>query len=309
MERHSEELWHTGEEPELGILRSWDTEAVLASEPPRFDLKEGLSPFSRGPAQQHIRAVIGASRAAINQQVAFEYLTDADIFAGLAAVYPAIYLPHVRACSDRLLAALQPYVEAGGRLIADVQLGFHDPWGKVRVRGKGTLLERLFGAWVDAVHDARTRPQAVDGVPVEGFYGDLELTAARVLRRFADGRPAASEASIGRGLGVLLAFDPARACWRPGQSAVEALLADIYRGPAPRRWWSDAPLAFRRSHVKADHWFLFNDGPARGAILRVYDRQYRSGEEVLSGTPVEARGTLSVFLPEHSAVWLRMEKA
>ena len=306
MEEYSAELWSAYEKPELALLRSWDTEMVLTVEPRRFAEDEGLSEFSRGNVQQHMRALMGAGRAAINQQVAFEYVTDEEILSGIAGVYPAIYLPGVRSCSDRLLEALLAYVRAGGRLIADVQLGFQDPWGKVRRRGRGTLLERLFGAWIDSIHDARTRPQCVDGLAAEGFYGDIARTGARVVRRFADGRAAVSEATIGRGQAVLIAFDPARMCWRPGRADVEAFLADIYRGPRPRRWWSDAPLVFRRSGAKADHWFFLNDGPARSAVLRVYDRAYRFGRDAVSSKPIDVSGTISVELPERSGVWLRL---
>jgi beta-galactosidase len=148
----------------------------------------------------------------------------------------------------------------------------------------------------------------VDGLPCEGFYGDIETAGARVVKRFADGRPAVTEAEIGRGQALLVGFDPARQCWKPGQTGMEALLANLYRGDAPRRWWSDAPLVWRRSHPRADHWFLVNDGPARSAVLRVYDRAYKAGSDAIAGSPVNVRGTLAVELPEHSAVWLRLEK-
>lgn len=308
MQRYRREIWHAAEEPELGILRSWDTQAILALEPRRFDTEDGLSDFSRGPSQQHMRALIGASRAAINHHIAFEYVTEQELRAGIAGVYPTIYLPHVRACSTELLEVLLDYVRNGGRLVGDVQLGFLDPWGKLHPRGKGTLLAQLFGAWVDSIHDARTNAQSVDDLAVPGFYGDIELAGARVLKRFADGRPAVTEASIGRGQAVLIGFDPARQCWRPGQSGLEMLLADLYRGDAPARWWSDAPLVFRRSHAKADHWFFLNDGPARQATLRVYDRQYRSGWDAVTGERLDVAGTIVVPLPARSGMWVRLEK-
>jgi beta-galactosidase len=308
MARHAAEIWESWEPPELGIVRSWDTEAVLAVEPERFELAEGPSDFSRGTRQQHMRALLGATRAAVDAQVAFEYLTPDEILKGITGVYPAIYLPHVRACSDELLEALLRYVQGGGRLLADVQIGFQDPWGKVRLRGRGRILDRSFGAWVDQIHDARTRPQRVDDAEVRGFDGNLVTTRARVIRRFASGRPALSEARIGRGRAILAAFDPARECWLPGNAPMQAILADLYRGDAPRRWWSDAPMAFRRSGKAADHWFFVNDGPARTAVLRVYDRTYRSGLDVLTGKAIPVEGTIALDLPAMSALWLRMER-
>jgi beta-galactosidase len=130
-----------------------------------------------------------------------------------------------------------------------------------------------------------------------------------VLARFADGRPAVIEHRLGRGSAVLLGFDAARMCHRPGRSEVERLLADLATADAPPRWSCDAPMAFRLSAPSADHYFLLNDGPDRTALLRVFDRQYASGEDVLERTPIDTSGTLAIELPERSAVWARFQHA
>jgi beta-galactosidase GanA len=309
MERCIEEIWKLRAEPELGILRCWDTEMVLSLEPNRFGSPdEGPSLYSRGPAHQHMRALIGASRAAINEQVSFEYLTDRELLAGIAGVYPTLYLPHVRGCSEAVLESLLAYVESGGRLIADVQFAFSDPWGKLRPRGERTLLTRLFGGWVDSIHHARTCPQRIGGVPVEGFYGDIELAGARTVKRFADGRPAVTEAVVGQGRGILLAFDAGRCCWRPGNTRVERLLGGLYRGPFGRKWKTDAPIAVRRAGETADHWFLINDGARRRATIEVFDRRYVAVEDMVEGTKRPVRGRIRVDLPAYSALWLRCRK-
>jgi beta-galactosidase len=183
-----------------------------------------------------------------------------------------------------------------------------DQWGKVRRRGRGTLLDRLFGGWVDVVHDARANPMTVDGMSVEGFYGDLMLTRARPVAVFGNGRPAVSENRLGRGAAVLIAFDPARLCWKPGRSDIERWLGQMYRGGRERRWWSDAPMVVRRSSPGADHWFIINDGPARDAELCVHDRTYRSGVDVLSGERVQTGGSVALRLPERSGLWLRFAR-
>lgn len=305
MERHRQELWNWELDPELAIVRSWDTEAVMTSEPKRFDLEDGPTPWSRGPSQQHVRAWIGAARAAVDQQVEFQFLTTDEIAAGLAGAYPAIYLPHVRCLDDATLAHLLAYVEAGGRVIADVQCGFEDQWGKVRRQGEGTPMERLFGAWIDAIGDTQSRPIQVDGIAVQGFFGELVTTTARILRRFDHGQPAVSEAMVGKGLATLIAFDPARMCWKPGQTRLEALLGDLYRGPAARRWSCDAGLCYRRRHRDADHYFIVNDGPARSAVLRTWDAWYRTVEDVLDGGGADWTGTIAVDVAAYGAKWLR----
>jgi len=305
MERHRHEIWNWECDPELAIVRSWDTETVMTCEHRRFECDDGPTAFARGPAQQHVRAWIGAGRVAVDAQIDFEYLTTDEILAGLAGVYPTVCLPHVRCVGDDVLDALRSYVEAGGRVVADVQIGFEDQWGKLRRHGEGTPVERLFGAWIDNVHDAATRPQSVDGVGCPGFFGDLVSTSARVLRRFATGAPAVTEARIGRGSATLIAFDAARSCWKPGDAAMQDLLAGHLRGETAPRWSCDVPQTVRRRHADADHYFVINDGPARSAVLRVFDGDYATVEDVLGGGSEEFRGAIPVEVPAYDARWLR----
>jgi hypothetical protein len=133
MQRYRHEIWQANEEPELALLCSWDTEAILTVEPRRFDTGDGPSDYSRGSSQQHMRALIGASRAAINQQVAFEYLSETEILAGIAAVYPTIYLLHVRACSVKLLEALLEARQRRARIAA---------WQPLPGRSAAAVVER-----------------------------------------------------------------------------------------------------------------------------------------------------------------------
>jgi beta-galactosidase len=158
------------------------------------------------------------------------------------------------------------------------------------------------------IHDARTNAVSVNDIPVEGFYGDIVPTSAKVLARFDDGRPAITEAQIGRGSAVLIGFDAARMCWKPRHSTVEALIAGLVMGNERMNWECNAPMAFRLSTTAADHYFLLNDGVARSAIIRAYDRVYAAGEYVIEGTPLDVRGTISVELPKQSAVWLRFAR-
>jgi beta-galactosidase len=305
MDRHRREIWQAANGTELAILRSWDTETVMCCEPRRYECEDGPSPWSRGPAQQHIRALIGAGRAAVHAQLACEFVTEEEILAGIAGAYPAIYLPHVRCCSDPLLAKLQEYVTAGGRLIADVQIGFEDQWGKLRPTGPGGVVERMFGAYLDAIGDTGSRPVTVDGVAVHGFFGDLVPTTATVLRRFDTGKPAVTEARIGRGTAVLLAIDAGRQCWRPGDLAMERLLAGHLRGNAPRRFACDMPMTFRRECAAADHYFVINDGPARSAVLQVFDRTYARVEDVLAEREIACIEGIPVEVEAYGGLWLR----
>ncbi|MFW5752644.1 MAG: beta-galactosidase [Planctomycetota bacterium] len=303
------ELWQAASEPELGILRSWDTEMCTSLEPGRHDLRDGPTGYSSGPGQQHIRALIGAQRAAIDHQICYQVLDEHELCAGIAGAYPAICLPHVRNLSQEALAALLEYVTHGGRLIADVQIAFEDPWAKLRAPGTGGIVERIFGGWIDMIHDARTCDQRVDDIAITGFYGDLTTTRARVVKRFADGRPAISSCVTGRGEAVLVGFDLARMCWDPDRPACERLLAQLCRGAARAPWTSDLPLTWRRSCPAADHFFLVNDAAVpRTANIRVHDRRYRAGRDLLAGAALDPTMPLAITVAPGDAAWIRLER-
>jgi beta-galactosidase len=308
MAQYHEELWEAENETRVGILQSWDTEVVCALEPQRFDLQDGLSDFSSGTKTQPRRAHLGIARALTNGHVPFEIVTSEEIMEGIAAVYPVIYVPHARAMSVELLQELKAYVEKGGLLIADVQVAFEDPWGKLHPAGPGGPQEQLFGAYVDTIHDTRTGGVSLNATPIEGFYGDLIPTKAKVLARFDNGRAAITEVQRGRGKAILIGFDAARMCWLPGQSEVERLLNQLVWDDQRPSWTCDAPLAFRRTMASADHYFLLNDGPDRDVLLRVYDHAYASGELVLDAKTIAVDGTISIHLPGESAVWARFER-
>lgn len=307
------ELWDADNETQVAILQNWDTDAIYELEPERHELRHaGPNDYTTGTRQQPGRARIGAARAMLNQGVPFEYVTEDELLAGIGLAYPAIYAPHLRSISDELLAALLAYVEKGGRLIADVQFAFEDSWGKLRATGPGGWQERLFGAYIDTIHDARTNRLRLNAFDVHGFYGDVQVTRARVLASFDDGMPAVTEVQIGQGSAVLVGFDAGMMCHRPGCEPVEQLLAALAWGDNRRSWECSAPIAFRRSAPTADHYFLINDGPARTAWLKVFDRVYRHGEDLITGRAITCAGSpsqiVAVELPAESAMWVRMEK-
>jgi beta-galactosidase len=290
------------------MLQCWDNEAIYLQEAERHELQEAPSNSARGTKNQPNRAYVGLARALINHQVPYEYVTSHEILEGVALCYPVLYLPHLRAVPAKVMEALIDYVTRGGRLVADVQVAFEDQYGKMHPTGPGGLQERSFGAYVDMIHDVRTNPMSLNGIAIEGFYGDLVATRARVLARFADGTPAITEAQIGRGSAVLIGFDAARMCWKPGQSAVERLIASLVMGDDRAGWECSLPMTYRLSGAGTDHYFLINDGPACTAFIKAYDRCYRSGEYVIEQKPLPLGGMISVDVPEASAVWLRLER-
>ena len=309
MEKYIAELWEANARPQVGLLTSWDNEAVYELEPERHEMTQaGPHDYTSGTRQQPSRALIGAARALTNAHVPFEYVTADEILAGIAPVYPVIYAPHLRAASLELIGKLHDYVEKGGVLIGDVQFGFEDPWGKLHRSGPGGVVDATFGAYVDTIQDARTAAPHLNGLAVEGFYGDLVISRAHILANFDNGLPAVTEHLLGAGRAVLLAYDAGMTCFMPGARAWEELLVNLLCGDWRPGWKCDAPLAFRLSAQAADHYFLLNPGPARTVFIRAYDCAYQSGEMVLESQPVEVAGSLAITIPADSAVWVRFEK-
>jgi beta-galactosidase GanA len=90
----------------VGVLYDWENEAVWAAMS-----VTGRESFRLKP----VEARVGVSRALINGNVPFEYVTPADIRAGLAPRYPVIYLPAMLALQTDLFGRLAEYVAQGGR--------------------------------------------------------------------------------------------------------------------------------------------------------------------------------------------------
>lgn len=308
MARYIDELWEADGEPRVGLLQDWDSDCIYNFEPERHDVQEGVGQFGKGVVLQASRARIGAARALMNQHVPFEYVMTEELLEGIACRYPVLYAPHLRSLSTEVVEQLIGYVEKGGRLVADVQFAFMDPWGKMHPVGEGQLQDRLFGAFVDVIHDARTVSQRVDGVGIEGFYADIVPTVAKVIARFEDGRPAVTEARLGKGTAVLVGFDAARMCWKPGRGDVEAMIGELTMADAARTWRCNAPLAVRRRCDAADHYFLINDGPAMTARIHAGDARYINATDVLGGEAVDCDGTIAVPVGQESATWVRCER-
>ena len=136
MQRYREELWAAHKEPMVGVFFDWDNEAMWTA----MSFK-GQDSLRYRPMQ----ARVGVSRALINGDIPFEYVTPDDLRAGLAPRYPVIYLPGVIALNKELLPVLTEYVKQGGRLVLDMPGAWMDTYSALLHRGEGSPLEELFG--------------------------------------------------------------------------------------------------------------------------------------------------------------------
>lgn len=307
LQQYAHELRFGDQQPQVGVVESWDTDAILQLEPNRKELMTDVaSPVASGTAHQRIRARVGIVRALTNAHIPFEFVTEPEVLENeeLLQRYPVLYVPHARALSDETIASLTRYAEQGGTLIADVQFGFLDPYGKLRRTGDGSMQEKLFGAYVEAIHDTRTNALSVKDVPVEGFYAELSVTDAKVIQTFSDGTPAVTEKVMGRGKAVFVGFDAARMCQKPG-SPMEAVVAELCGGD--KGWQCSAPLAFRIRCEKADHYFMINEGDAMRVELEASDADYTSVLSVLEQKSLGTASSVSFEMEQESALWIRCE--
>lgn len=294
--RWRDELWAARRQPQVGILVDWDNEAIWAA----------ISQRSRTILKYRgVEGRIGAARTCIDACLPFEHVTGNDLRAGLAARYPVIYLPCVIGLGRDLLDLLSGYVNHGGRLVMDMPGGAYDETGRVLPTAAGTPFERLFGcAMRDLQYSGNNARWILQGSLREGFVADLLPTSAEVLQRWENGLPAVMENRLGLGSAVLLDWEAARACYRPGQTRAQAELAGwLLGGQLPIYQTTGGVAVHRLAAPQADHYFLIHDGEATETRFTRVPYDYLAVEDVLSGERLDLNRPVAVAA--NHGRWLR----
>ena len=305
LQRHRFELWTAHNQPEVGVLFSWLNDAFFGRLRMGGYITDRQETFPDRPRN----AQIGIARALIDNHVPFEFVTERDLAAGLADRYATIYLPHVAAIRTDTLARLVSFVEAGGRVVAEVPCGLADEWGRLLPVGAGSDFERLFGIGLRDFQHANTVNRSIDGEPVRGRTADLTVTDAGVLDRFDTGEPAVTERDHGTGSAAYVACEASAACHTPGTPAMEARLAALALGGASRRWRSSHPTTYRLAAPAAHHYFITNAGPERQVSIDVADASYTRVTDAVDGDAIEATdNTVTCTVPARGGRWVRAEQ-
>ncbi len=310
------ELWDAMDEPLVGILYSWENEAMLAR------LSMGSYPLStpvyetdrdRRFRQFHSEARIGISRALMNSNIPFEYVTERDLEEGLALRYPVIILPCVVTLGEGTLERLAGYVEKGGRLVTDFPICMLDAYGRLNKFPIGGTFEKLFGFRVRDYYHTDNAPKSLLDEEVQTRFGKLELTNARVVGTYSDGSPAVIESEYGRGETLVFNFEAGRMLFKPGRQELERLVTFHTLGSYRPPFETEGPegvLVYRRAAPEADHYFLINEGEKASVILSSGVISYIGGTDLLNGTRLDnGRGGIRVTVPSHSGTWIRLEKS
>lgn len=298
MQRYREELWGAHKEPLVGVFFDWDNEAMWTA----LSLK-GQDSLRYRPMQ----ARVGVSRALINGNIPFEYLNPDDLRNGLAGRYPVIYLPGVIALNKELLPVLAEYVRNGGRLIMDMPGAWMDTYSALFPRGSDSPFANLFGTVLrEYQFSGINRDWHLEGQKLIGSIGSLRPEGAEVIASFANGKPAITEHKLGKGSAVIIGYEAARACFKPGNEAMEDMLRHYSLGKLQSPYQCDGAIVYRLAHPKADHYFLLNQGKDRQVTLNFDYYQYKSASDVASGETVPLGG--SIKLDTNAGRWIRFEK-
>jgi len=299
--RWRRELWQAHKEPLVGIMVDWENEAIWAAMS-----VSGRDKYKTEP----VRARIGASRALLNANVPWEYVTPANLRDGLGGRYRVIYLPASISIGTELQQILLDYVRQGGRLVLDMPGAYYDENGVVFGTDAGSLFEQTFGVVLhEFAYANMNTPYTLEGVELEGFTARLTPTRARVLSTYAQrpSWPGVTEAKVGQGTAVVLVCQASMNCWKPGNTALEQLLVRHTLGDYEAPFRCDGALAYRLAAPQADHYFLINDGPDRSVTLDTRQYRYQSvsdgvtGQSLVLGASIEVEGW--------GGRWLRLAKA
>ena len=298
MQRYRFELWEARKEPVVGVLYDWENEALWAA----MSIP-GRDYFREKPMQ----ARVGVARALMNANVPFEYVTPDDLKKGLAPRYRVLYLPGMFCLRTDLMPVLTRYVQDGGRLVMDLPGGGFDQFSRVLSTGKGSPFEQLFGLTLDDFQYAGTnRSLSIGTYRLDGFVMNASPTRARTLQSYSSGRPAILEHTLGRGKAVLIGYEASGHCFRPGNTAGEALLRQHALGAHTAPFSCPGVLAYRLAGSKADHYFLLNDGNATSVRFSSNQFRYKGMQDAITGAPLPPGQPIRV--EGHSGRWIRMEK-
>ncbi len=295
-DKYRDELWKAHKEPLVGVLVNWDNEAIWAA-----IAGPGRTHFKHYPVQ----ARIGISRALINANIPYEYVTPSDLKAGLAPRYKVVYLPAQVAINDDLFPIFEAYVRQGGRIVLDAPGGWWDEQGKVLDTGKGSPFERLFGTSITDFQYSNNVPRKIGEVMLSGFVIELKPTTAQIIEKFQTGEPSVTEHKLGKGSANILAADASFAMKRPGNSLIEKwTLKHILKNKTFPYQCPNA-IVYRLASPKADHYFFINDDQAKTTSLKFTHSHYKSIIDAITGEILKPE---SIFLEAYSGRWIRGEK-
>lgn len=206
-----------------------------------------------------------------------------------------------------LLPLLTEYVQQGGRVVLDLPGAWYDEWMRVFPTGKGSAFAKLFGALLDDFqYSGVNRTLKIGDDVLNGFVAAITPTSAKTLASYDDGKPAILENRLGKGSAVILGYEAAQSCFKPGNADNERRLLPYALDKRTSPYACDGAIVYRLASPNADHYFLLNDGPAKTVRLDTKALRYRQLSDAVTGKVLTLGGESK--LAAHDARWLRFAK-
>jgi len=295
---YRDELWQARKEPLVGVLYDWENEAMWATM-----TAAGRDEFKYTP----VKARIGVSRALINGNIPFEYVTATDLRKGLANRYKVIYLPAILALNEDLLPILKKYVAEGGRLVMDAPTAYYNQNGALFATQKGSGFEEIFGATIqDYQGSGVNQTYLLNQLSLSGFILNIELTKAKPLAFFNDKKVAISEHTFGKGSAIIMGYEASTSCTKPNNLLAEKLLQKTILGSCQPIYTCTNAIVYRLATPEADHYFIMNEGKAKNVRLTLNNTSKRIATEILSNKKINLNQAFS--LSDNESMWLRVSK-
>jgi len=296
--KYRDELWKARKEPLVGVYVDFDNEAIWAAMS-----VDGWENFQQEP----INARLGVSRALINANIPYEYVTASDLRNGLAGRYRIIYLPFVISIHKDVMEILSDYVRQGGRLVMDMPSAYYDECCALMSTDKGTTFERTFGAVINEYQYAGVNvPCRINDLQLLKFVIDITPTHAEVLATYDNGKPAITEAKYGQGTAVILGYEASMMCFMPGDEKAETMLLTFTMGDYELPYACRDAIVYRLAGTQADHYFFINDGAEKTVTLETGDYVYSGAIDAVTGEKLQLNAPIR--LQRYDGRWLRYEK-
>jgi len=297
MDKYRDEIWDARKEPLVGVLTDWNNEAMMAV----FSMKS-----RPGFKQDPLNCRIGVSRALINANVPFEYVTVRDLKAGLAQRYKIIYMPGNMVFSRELMPILTEYVRKGGRLVMDMPGAMTDEYSVVYPTGKGSDFEKLFGTTInDFQFSGYNITNSISNFEIRGTTVYATPTSGRVMAKYDNDSPAVIENKVDKGTSVLIGYEASKMCFEPGNSRAEKMVLEFSLGAYTSPYQCDNAIVYRISSPLADHYFLINDGKAKTVAVKFVSKSYKTIIDAITGETVNPG---AITLQSNNGRWIRCEK-
>ena len=298
MQKYRDELWQARKEPVVGILIDWDNDAMWAAM-----TRAGRDSFK----MEAVKGRIGAARALMNANVPFEFVSKTDLIRGLAPRYRVIMVPAFVSLDKKLMPVFSEYVQQGGRLVMDLPGAYYDEQAVLVPTQKGTAFEQLFGASLsDYQYSGVNRNWTLEGENLKGFTADFIPTTAKTLTKYGNENPAILENKLGKGSAVLLGYEAAISCFKPGQSNWEQKFVKYVLGENSSPYSCSNALVYRLGGKISDHYFVINDGEKIEAKIDFKNNKYKKLTDAVTGEQISFDKAFPVN--SNDGRWIRAEK-